>query len=304
VFKTRLSRALRDAGVVAFCGAIGFAVVAAPRLIGDRNDDGLNPGSPRVALADLADARDPAPQLALGPGEAEAPAPAAATPDAALDAFLSAEARHDYATSYGVLSAADRDEIGSRREWGAAHGELPAVMSFVLGAVHVADAASAEVEADVTFESTLDETRGLVPARAHAVWVAVAEDGGWRVAHSQSRLVPQHPDEKGAVSAAEDWVKARRSCDRPVEYEDGLIGATGPVEALCDARGPVRVGAVAPLEPDAGVEPFLAAFGPEVLSWARVVPTISPVPMTVVLAPVADNWLVIGTLESPSDGSS
>lgn len=257
-----------------------------------------------MALSDLADARDPATQLALGPGEAEPPAPASATADAALDAFLSAEARRDYATSYGLLSAADRDEIGSRKEWAAAHGELPTVTTFVLGAVRVVDGASAEVEADVTFESTLDETRGLVPARAHATWVAVAEDGGWRVAHSQSRLTPQHPDEQGAVSAAETWVTARRSCDRPAEYEDGLVGAASPVEDLCDARGPVRVGAVARLEPDAGVEPFLAAFGPEVLSWARVVPTTSPVPMAVVLAPVADSWLVIGTLESSPDGSS
>ncbi|MGH9051219.1 MAG: hypothetical protein ACRDY4_15930 [Acidimicrobiia bacterium] len=282
---------------------VGFAAVAVPRLL-DSDDDSFSAGSPRVALSDLADARDPATPLALGPGEAEPPAPASATPDVAVDAFLTAEARRDYATSYGLLSAADRDEIGSRKEWAAAHGELETVTSFVLGPVRALDAASAEVEAGVTFESTLDETRGLVPARARATWVAVAEDGGWRVARSRSRVTPQYPDEQGAVSAAAAWVGARKSCDRSMQYEDGLVGVAAPVERLCDARGPVRVGAVAPLEPDAGVEPFLAAFGPEVLSWARVVPTTSPVPMAVVLAPVADTWLVIGTLESSPDGSS
>ncbi|MGH8984884.1 MAG: hypothetical protein ACRDY6_13560 [Acidimicrobiia bacterium] len=255
-----------------------------------------------MALSDLADARDPATPVLFGPGDVEPPAPPAPNPTTALDSFLSAEARDDYATSYGLLSKPDRDEIGSSDEWVAAHGELPNVTGFVLGVVRV-DGASAEVEANVTFESTLDETRGLVPSRARAAWVAVAEDGGWRVAHSQSRLTPQYPDEQGAVRAADTWVEARRSCDVATEYEGGLVGAAGPVEALCDTRGPVRVGAVGALEPDAGVEPFLAAFGPDVLSWARVVPVISPVPLAVVLAPVADSWLVIGMLESSSDGS-
>ena len=275
--------------------------MAVPRLV-DADDDDFRAGSPRVALSDVAEARDPAAQLALVPGEIEPPAPASATPEAALDAFLSAEARHDYAMSYGLLSASDRDEIGSSAEWGAAHGELPIVTGFTLGPIRATDA-TADVEAEVTFDSTLDETRGLVPARARATWMAVAEDGGWRVAHSESRLTPQYPDEQGAVTAAETWVSARRACDRPAQYEGGLVGNAGPVEALCDARGRVAVGALAPLEPDAGVEPFLAAFGPEVLSWARVVPVTSPVPLAVVLAPVADSWIVIGTLESSSAGS-
>ena len=293
---------LRDAAVVACCGVVGFAAVAVPRLL-DSDGDEFDTGSPRVALSDLADARDPGTQLALGPGEAEPPGPASATPEAALDAFLSAEVRHDYATSYGLLSAADRNEVGAGAEWGAAHSELPIVTAFAIGAVRVAGA-TAELEADITFDPTLDETRGLVPARARATWVAVTEDGGWRVAHSQSRITPQYPDEQGAVSAAETWVSARKSCERPAQYGGGLVGAAGPVDDLCGARGPVEVGTAAPLGPDAGVEPFLAAFGPEVLSWARVVPVTSPVPLTVVLAPVADSWLVVGTLESSSDGSA
>ncbi|MGH3308044.1 MAG: hypothetical protein ACRDOX_10190, partial [Nocardioides sp.] len=181
--------------------------------------------------------------------------------------------------------------------------QLPIVTGVTLGVV-TGDGTRAEVEAEVTFEPALDETRGLVPARAHGVWVAVAEDGGWRVAHSERRLLPQYPDGNGAVTAAETWAQVRTECRAGDEYDGGLLGATGPVTALCGAPGPVDAGAVSNLEPGVGVEPFLAAFGPEVLSWARVVPLASPVPLAVVLAPVADRWVVVGALDSLPGGSS
>jgi hypothetical protein len=166
------------------------------------------------------------------------------------------------------------------------------------------DGSRVEVQSEVTFEPILDETRGLVPARADAAWIAVAEDSGWRVARSESRLTPQYPDANGAVSATEGWLQARLACRAGAEYDGGLVGAAGPIAALCDARGRVEVGAVTNLDPGVGVEPFLAAFGPEVVSWARVVPVASPVSLAVVLAPVADRWIVIGTLESLPGGSS
>jgi hypothetical protein len=302
VLREGFRRWVRDAVVVACCGAAGFGAVAGFRFSED-DDETRERANPRVALSDLAGARDPGVTLTFGSAEAEPPAAAAPTPQDALEQFLGAETRRDYAASYGALSAADRDEIGSPAEWAAAHGELPKLTGFAVGAVR-ADAERAEVDAEVTFESTLDETRGLVPARAHAVWIARPEDGGWRVAHSESHLMPEYPDDQGATSAAEAWVTARRSCATPREYDGGLIGGARVVDTLCDAPGSIRIGGVAPLESDAGVEPFLAAFGPEVLSWARVVPVTSPVPIAVVLAPVADRWLVIGTLEASSGGSS
>jgi hypothetical protein len=258
--------------------------------------------NPRVALSDLADARDRAETVLFDTGDPELPGTSSPSPQAALDAFLSAETRRDYATSYGLLSTVDREEIGSRAEWEVAHGELPTVTGFEIGAVRV-DGPRAEVEVDLTFESTLDETRGLVPARARAVYAAAEEDSGWRVAHSESRLTPEYLDEQGAVSTAERWVTARRACRAGGEYAGGLVGSNRPVDALCNAAGAVRTGSVGPLEPAAGVEPFLAAFGPEVLSWARVVPVTSPAPISVVLAPVGEQWLVVGALDSSPDGS-
>jgi len=288
--------------VLACCGAVGFLAIAAPRLA-DNDDNDASGANPRIALSELADARNPAAPSALASTDVEPPGPAAPTPLDAVERFLAAEIGGDYPTSYGLLSATDREEIGSSREWEAVHGQLPLVTGFTLGSSS-SDSTRAEVDADVTFKPSLDETLGLVPARAQAVWIAVAEDGGWRVARSESQLTPQYPDESGAASAAEAWAQARTDCRAEAEYDGGLLGAVGPVAALCDAPGPVEVGDITSLEPGVGVEPFLAAFGPEVLSWARVVAIAGPVSLAVVLAPVADRWVVIGALESLPGGSS
>ena len=303
MFSRRVRRFVSTAVVVACCGAVGFVAAATPRFFDSDSESGSSRGNPRIALSDLADARDPTAPAASGSTDVEPAGPPASTAVDAVQSFLAAEIRADYAVSYGLLSAADRADVGSRPEWEAAHGQLPIVTGVTLGVV-TGDGTRAEVDAEVTFEAGLDETRGLVPAQAHGVWVAVAEDGGWRVAHSERNLLPQYPDGNGAVTAAETWAQVRTECRAGDEYDGGLLGATGPVKALCGAPGPVTAGAVANLEPGVGVEPFLAAFGPEVLSWARVVPLASPVPFAVVLAPVADRWVVMGALDSLPDGSS
>jgi hypothetical protein len=305
VFNRTVRRLLRDLAVVVCCGAVGFFAVAVPRIV-DTDDGGGDSGraNPRIALSDVADNRDPAaPAASAASADVEPPDAPAPTPVEAVGRFLAAETRGDYATSYGLLGASDRAAVGSRAEWEIAHANLPTMTGATLGAVR-GDGLRVEVESEVTFEPALDETRGLVPARADATWIAVAEYGGWRVAHSERRVAAKYPDANGAVSATETWVQARLACRAGPEYDGGLVGAAGPVAALCNARGPVEVGPVTNLEPGVGVEPFLAAFGPQALSWARVVPVARPVPLAVVLAPVADRWVVVGALESLPGGSS
>jgi hypothetical protein len=304
VFNKTVKRLLRDLAVVVCCGAVGFVAVAVPRIV-DTDDGGGDSGrtNPRIALSDVADNRDPAARAASAPADVEPPDAPAPTPVDAVGRFLTAEGRGNYAASYGLLSASDRAAVGTRAEWEAAHAHFPTVTGATLGTAS-GDGARVEVASEVTFEPGLDETRGLVPARADATWIAVAEDGGWRVAHSERRVTPTYPDATGAVSAAETWVRARVACRAEAEYDGGLVGNAGAVAALCKARGPVEVGAVTNLEPRVGVEPFLAAFGPQALSWARVVPVARPVPLAVVLAPVADRWVVVGALESLPGGSS
>jgi hypothetical protein len=301
-FRSRIASRLRDAPVVLLAVAAGFALVLTPRLLNESGgEDIASPtnSNPRVQLSTLSDARvaKPLPQAPTDPASVEPPAAPAASPNAAVNSFLDAEVARDFAVSYGRLSAPDRQRAGSHSEWADLHAQLPAITGFTLGGTRPAPG-RAEVEADVQLQPGLDTIVGLVPARAHAVWISVAEDGGWRVDFDSSELVPAYPRDGDAVDAARSWVSARSHCRRASQYRDGLLGAPALAVGLCGARGPVHVGAPATLQAGVGVEPFVAAFGAEVFGWARAVPVLSPAPMQVVLAPIADRWVVIGVLES------
>jgi hypothetical protein len=237
----------------------------------------------------------------IGP-ETEPPGPAAASPSAAVASFLEREIEQDYAGSYGFLSAADRLDAPSRAAWVAMHGELPRVLASRIGvATERGDHADVAVALDL--EPQLGPVSGLVPARADATFVAVAEDGGWRVAFARTTLVPRYPSDAAAVPAVRDWVLARRRCQPAGEYTSGLIGAATRAGSLCRARGAVRVGTPRPLPDSALDQPFLAAFGSQVHEWARVVPVGAPRHMAVVVAPVGERWLVVGVLQASLERS-
>jgi hypothetical protein len=282
--------------------AAGFGLALVPRALSDSGSDdvtGRKSANPRVQLSRLSDARvaKPLPQATTDPGTVEAPAAPAETPVAAVTAFLDAEVAHDFAGSYGRLSATDRVRAGSHGEWAILHAQLPTIRSFTLGETRPAPGRT-EIGAEVDLQPALDTIVGLVPARAHAVWIAVAEDSGWRVDFDNSTLAPEYPPEAAASDAASSWVSARTHCRRAPQYHDGLLGARALADDLCGAGGPARVGAASPLHAGNGVEPFVAAFGPEVFSWARVVPVQRPISMSVVLAPIGERWVVIGVLDS------
>jgi hypothetical protein len=298
---------LRDAVVVLFAVAVGFGIALVPHLLNDSGGEGIaspTEANPRVQLSTLADARvaKPLPPATADPASVEPPAAPADTPVAAVTGFLDAEVAGDFVASYGTLSAPDRLRAGSRSEWTTAHAQLPAIRGFTLGETRFAPDRS-EIDAEVELRPGLDTIVGLVPARAHAVWIAVAEDGGWRVDFDNSSLVPEYALDAAAVDAATSWISARAECRRAPQYRDGLLGVPAFAADLCGARGPVRVGTAAPLRAGVGVEPFVAAFGPDVFTWARAVPVQSPAPMSVVLAPIGERWVVIGVLESLPGGS-
>jgi hypothetical protein len=297
---------LRDAIVVLFAVAVGFGLALVPHVLNDSGgDDTASPtnANPRVQLSQLSDARvaKPLPPPMADPASVEPPAAPANTPVAAVTGFLDAEAAGDFASSYGSLSGPDRLRAGSHGEWTTLHAQLPTIRGFTLGGTRTAPD-RAEIAAEMEFQPGLDTIVGLVPARAKATWIAVAEDGGWRVDFDNSTLVPEYPPDAAAVDAATSWVSARAQCRRAPQYRDGLLGVTAVAADLCGARGQVRVGTAAPLRAGTGVEPFVAAFGPDVFTWARAVSVESPAPMSVVLAPIGDRWVVIGVLESlPGD---
>ena len=110
--------------------------------------------------------------------------------------------------------------------------------------------------------------------------------------HRRAQLSPR---DRGIRSGTPLADRTDRQCASAEEYEGGLLGNPGLAESLC-GTGPVEVGQPGPLEDQIDAAQFIGAFGPEFDQWGRAVTVESPTPMRVVLAPVGDQWVVIGVL--------
>ena len=289
---------LRDAVVVLFAVAVGFGIALVPHLLNDSGGEGIaspTKANPRVQLSTLADVRvaKPLPPATADPASVEPPAAPADTPVAAVTGFLDAEAAGDFAASYGGLSAPDRLRAGSRSEWTTAHAQLPTIRGFTLGETRFAPDRS-EIDAEVELRPALDTIVGLVPARAHAVWIAVAEDGGWRVDFDNSSLVPEYAPDAAAVDAATSWISARVECRRAPHYRDGLLGVPALAADLCGARGQVASEPRHRCAPGPASSRSSPRSAPKCSRGPASSRCTSPSPTSVVLAPVGDRWVVVG----------
>jgi hypothetical protein len=233
----------------------------------------------------------------------EPPGPPAATPQDAVERFVSAEIGRDDAASWELLSSDSRGRLGVVAEWTRQHAHLPQFVTFVpdpeASASATANAAgTAQIVGTATLRPELNEIVGAVPDRATVTWTAVAEDGGWRVAFAETRFVPEWPDDASAPSAVERWIEARRRCADPgaLEYRAGIVGVAGLAQRLCDASGETRVGRALVLGTRPDPAPVLAAFGPGADQWARTVALSGPVEAHAVVAPLGQQWVVVGLL--------
>lgn len=226
-----------------------------------------------------------------------APGRPADTPEAAVAAFLDAEAAGEYAKSYALLSATDRVQYRTPAGWVATHADvMPPVTGYDIEAAPTGDDARSTVVAVVGFEATLDQVVGLVPQRARATWVVDAEDGGWVVALDESSFEPLHPPEDEAVDAVRQWAESHRDC-KPRGEHDLVLGAPALAQRLCDESAAVAVGDVETFVEGFDTNTFLAAYGESVLDWGRVVAVTAPVPLRAVVAPIGPDWRVIGVLQ-------
>jgi hypothetical protein len=289
-------------GLGALALVVGFGVAALPRLLASDTDEvptKATRGNPRAVPTQAVTSRaatPPSPFVLGAPAAPEAPSAAAATPSAAVEGFLRAEQAGDFATSFGLLATADRTAQQSRAGWAAAHAEMPVIRGFALGAVRVGS--RAEVDTTLVLKPELDEVVGLVPAAATATWIVLPEDGGWRVDFAESTLTPQFPSPDAAPAAARAWIDHRSGCHGRARAR--LLGVGSLADEVCAARGSVGVGTAIALEPGESSDPFLAAYGPDVFTWARVVPFVSPSRAGAVLAPLGPRWRVIGLVDLPS----
>lgn len=262
---------------VAFGLALGIGATIA--LTGD--DDGSPATAPELT--------DPSTSQ---PVDQEAPPGASvSSPEAAVDGFLRAEAAGDFEASFGFLSATTRSEFASPAGWIASHADLvPPVVEFLVEEVD-----DDEVVTLVRFEPSLDQIQGLVAERARVTWETSDDGGSWGVDLASSTFEPLYPSDDAAPEAVRAWAEGHQDCGTPRTWDGNLQGSPALAKRLCAQEGTVEVGPALPLAPvDAG--PFLAAFGPDVGEWARVVAVTAPVELRAVVAPIGQEWLVIGVL--------
>jgi hypothetical protein len=301
----RARRFLRDTVIAAVSLGVGLAAVS----IAQRDDGNgrVIPTDDRASVAQLPISAGKRPAPGGDAGAADQGAEVAPIKDAAraVTSFLDAERRGDFETSYALLVAEDRERFPSRARWDEAHHEIPEVTSFGRVEQTEATAARATTRVDLALRPRLDESVGVVAARASAIFVAHKVAGGWRIAFSESSLTPRFPDERGARSGALAWAKARQRCERRAEWKGGLLGvaAQAYADTLCHTTAAVRAGEPFSLDRASGTEPVLAAFGPEASIWSRVVRISGPIDLDVVTAPLGEAWVVVAVLQTSSGGS-
>jgi hypothetical protein len=218
-------------------------------------------------------------------------------PVAAVERFLNLEIAGDFEASFDLLSQADQEAAGGAEGWVAEHYlVVPTIRGFHLTA-DTADGTRAEVSAGLSLQAELDQLVGLIPGDADATWVVLEEGDEWRVAFTESRIDPVFPDDATAPAAVAGWGSRRQSCLPEEEGDLALLGFPTLADPLCGSTGRVTVSGPSPLEDAADAAPFLAAFGPEVGIWARVVEVQTPIALRVVVAPIGERWVVIGVLE-------
>lgn len=221
------------------------------------------------------------------------PTPRPRLSDAVRD-FLAAEQRSDRAASFLLLSRQSRVEYPDVDAWLRRRQELPAVTGFRIEGD--GDQATSVV-AVVEHEPGLDPFRGLSPAREKQTFTGRQEAGGFLVDGDPGVELILPPEAKAADATAA-WVAAVQACDQPragaLQAVSDLFGSAQGAVGLCGKAGPITPGAVGRLAPGIASTDIVAQYSTDALRWARVVRLTSPAAFGVVLAPIGDEWKVLG----------
>jgi hypothetical protein len=293
-------RLLRVAGI----GALGIALgVGATLAVDGLGGAGRAGRAASVRRLDLPTGAAPA---AARPAEAVAAAPTrAGSARAAVRRFLEAGAAGDHAVAYGLLDRAGHRRYPTLARFTRAQADRAAVTAVRVGRQRRAGAGRVDVTVTLTHPAAIDPFAGLVPGRTVEVWRASRQGGRWRVAADPRSVEADLPGDERAPEAVTAWVRRLLGCDRQgasgLQAGPELYGPADLPEAPCTERG--RWTVAAPEGFDAAVEPeaYVAAFGPEVGSWARLVPVQGPrTRFSVVVGPLGDAWRVLGTDPVPT----
>jgi hypothetical protein len=284
-------RLLRLVGV----GVAGIAVGVGATLA----VHGLGGGAGRAASVqrlDLPAAAGAGPaNLAVAAGPVRA-----GTARAAVRRFLQAGAGGDLAAAYGLLDRAGRKRYPTLARFIRAQADRAEVTAVRVGSARRTGDGSAEVTVTLSHPAAIDPFAGLVPARTVERWRASRQDGRWRVAADPVSVRAELPGDDRAPEAVSAWVERLLGCDprgaAGLQATAELYGPADLAALPCRERG--RWTVATPGGFDAAVEPesYVAAFGPEVGAWARLVPVQGPhTRFSVVVGPLGDGWRVLGT---------
>jgi hypothetical protein len=285
--------ALLTVATVATVAAVALAVAGGAYLVTTHGDEPFRNSPEASRTLDRIDAAQPN-GLVGATFDVDGPplAAPASSPQEAVTGLLAALVARDAERSFSLLSEDDRAASGSFASWRDRLTTLPQVVEF-----QVTGAGSDEVTTDVVFEPRLDEVAGFVPAEARATWTTVEEDGGHRVAYSDSTFEPVLPSDATAAEAAQRWVTEQQACREGRTYGGNLLGQPTLTERLCGTAGAFRAGAAEELERFRDPTLVLNAFGADAATFVRVVPVDGPVPIQVALAPLSQDWEVIGVIQ-------
>ena len=293
---TRAVALLRQAGVVAAGLALGVGGVA----YFDRDSKpAYQPGTPSVTAFSFATTVPEGP-----PREPEAvPVLDAepATARAAVGAFLQPLADGRPAGAYPLLDEASRRRYPTLASWIRAQADRAAPVTFSVGASRPSPElpGAEEVDLSATHTSSLDSVRGLVPAQSTSVWLVRLENDAWRVSGDPLAFKPVLPGDAAATAAVQGWVSLLAACDAPaaavLQVTPNLYGPASLARTPCEKRGTWTAGEPIGLDRTPDPRAFLAAFGPEVGTWARLVPVQGPDGrFLAAVAPMGDGWKVMG----------
>jgi hypothetical protein len=224
-----------------------------------------------------------------------------ATPRAAVTAFAEALADGRPVDAYPLLDDASRRRYPTVASWVRAQADRATPLTFTVGTSRPStDRPGAfEVDLSATHTSSLDPIRGLVPARSTSVWLVRLENDAYRVSVDPLAFRPVLPGDASATAAVQGWVNLLAACDTAaaaaLQVSPNLYGPAALARTPCETRGPWTAGEPAGLDRSPDPRAFLAAFGPEVGTWARLVPVRGPAGgFLAAVAPMGDGWQVMG----------
>lgn len=206
--------------------------------------------------------------------------------------FLEAEQRNDRLVSFALLAPSARTEYADAVSWADERQQTPAITTFRLE-----DSDDERQSAIVEHRPGLDPFVGLTPARERLTWRGERFEGGWLLEAEPERTLLLPPDDR-ARAAVTMWAEAVQACDRDrartLQAVETLFGS--PTAQLCRVPGNVVVAPLQTLVDGPATTDIVGQYGPDALSWARSVAISAPVALTVVVAPIGDEWKVLGLL--------